>query len=241
MATMPSPPGRFSTTTDWPQRADSLSANSRAPISTPLPGPSVTINRTGRFGHDCAAASAGMSAGRTSAAATSADSSHFVLTDILIGVPYPLERPFSGSFGNGPRQHSLSMIAFAADRRPRKCLVRSRVFCFRLLFGDADAPVFALAAAEMVARRAGRRYGCALGGEGSAPDQRGARPGQAREGAHFRYGKPANPAARSDDRRIPPLILAISLMAWSLQRRDTRGLPATMAPKNSPENARPKS
>src|ERR1019366_3625977 len=43
-------------------------------------------------------------------------------------------------------------------------------------------------------------------------DQRGTRPGQAREGAHFRYGKPADPAARSDDRRIPPLILAISLM-----------------------------
>ena len=56
MATMPSPPGRFSTTTDWPQRADSLSANSRAPISTPLPGPSVTMNRTGRFGHASAAA-----------------------------------------------------------------------------------------------------------------------------------------------------------------------------------------
>src|ERR1022692_4094607 len=114
-------------------------------------------------------------------------------------------------------------------------------FLIRYLFGDADAPVFALAAAEMVACRTGRRHGRALGGEGSAPDQRGTRPGQAREGAHFRYGKPADPAARSDDRRIPPLILAISLMAWSLQRRGTRGLPATMAPKNSTENARPKS
>src|SRR6187551_528172 len=55
MATMPSPPGRFSTTTGCPHFAESLSANSRAPISTPLPGPSVMINLTGRLGQASAA------------------------------------------------------------------------------------------------------------------------------------------------------------------------------------------
>ena len=74
MATMPSPPGRFSTTTGWPQRADSLSANSRAPISTPLPGPSVTMNRTGRFGQVCAAAPETQMSGRSASdAATSVE------------------------------------------------------------------------------------------------------------------------------------------------------------------------
>src|SRR5207344_181441 len=56
MATMPSPPGRFSTTTGWPHFAESLSANSRAPMSTPLPGPSVMMNLTGRLGQASAAA-----------------------------------------------------------------------------------------------------------------------------------------------------------------------------------------
>ena len=51
MATMASPPGRFSTTTGWPQRWVRRSANSRAPMSEPLPAPSVRMNRTGRVGH----------------------------------------------------------------------------------------------------------------------------------------------------------------------------------------------
>ena len=38
-----------------PTSADSLSANSRAPMSTPLPGPSVTMRRTGRVGQASAA------------------------------------------------------------------------------------------------------------------------------------------------------------------------------------------
>src|SRR5262249_39585172 len=50
MATIPSPPGRFSTTTGWPQRAFSRSANRRAPMSTPAPAPSGSRNLTGRSG-----------------------------------------------------------------------------------------------------------------------------------------------------------------------------------------------
>ena len=46
---------------------------SRAPISTPLPGPSVTMKRTGRFGQDSAAAGATASA-QSKDAAISADS-----------------------------------------------------------------------------------------------------------------------------------------------------------------------
>jgi hypothetical protein len=55
MATSASPPGRFSTTTGWPQRLVSRSASSRVPMSMPLPGPSVTRNLTGRCGQFCAA------------------------------------------------------------------------------------------------------------------------------------------------------------------------------------------
>src|SRR5215472_8867375 len=54
MATRPSPPGRFSTTIGWPQRLLNRSAISRVPISTPLPGPSVTMNLTARCGQVCA-------------------------------------------------------------------------------------------------------------------------------------------------------------------------------------------
>src|SRR5262249_41961902 len=54
MARIPSPPGRFSTTTGWPQRALSRSASSRAPISTPDPGPSGSKNLTVRCGQLCA-------------------------------------------------------------------------------------------------------------------------------------------------------------------------------------------
>ena len=56
MATIPSPPGRFSTTTGWPQRALSRSASSRAPISTPDPGPSGSRNFTVRCGQLCPSA-----------------------------------------------------------------------------------------------------------------------------------------------------------------------------------------
>src|SRR5215475_10880192 len=54
MATRPSPPGRFSTTTGWPQRLLNRSPIIRVPISTPLPGPSVTMNLTARCGQVCA-------------------------------------------------------------------------------------------------------------------------------------------------------------------------------------------
>src|SRR5262249_60950607 len=54
IATSPSPPGRFSTTTGWPHCLLRRSASSRVPISTPLPGPSVTKNFTGRCGQVCA-------------------------------------------------------------------------------------------------------------------------------------------------------------------------------------------
>src|SRR5476651_2537417 len=49
-----SPPGLFSTTTGWPHLADSLSANTRAVMSTPEPGPSGITNLTGCCGHVCA-------------------------------------------------------------------------------------------------------------------------------------------------------------------------------------------
>src|SRR5262245_42163588 len=54
MATRPSPPGRFSTTTGWPQRLLNRSPIIRVPISTPLPGPSVTMNFTAPCGQVCA-------------------------------------------------------------------------------------------------------------------------------------------------------------------------------------------
>src|SRR6185312_14481765 len=88
MATMPSPPGRFSTTTDWPHLACSLSANSRAPISTPPPGPSVTMSRTGRFGQVSAAACPVQNAG-SRAIAASADNAHLALEFVVIGVLPP--------------------------------------------------------------------------------------------------------------------------------------------------------
>src|SRR4030088_819289 len=67
IATSPSAPGRFSITTGLPQRASSRSANSRAPISTPAPGPNGTMNFTGRCGQlwadVCAGARVAMKAG----------------------------------------------------------------------------------------------------------------------------------------------------------------------------------
>ena len=56
IATMPSPPGRFSITTGLPHRSASRSAKMRAVMSTPLPGPRGTIKRTCRCGHDGAGA-----------------------------------------------------------------------------------------------------------------------------------------------------------------------------------------
>ena len=46
----PAAPGRFSTTTLWPSRGESLSANRRAMTSTPPPGGKPTTRRIGRFG-----------------------------------------------------------------------------------------------------------------------------------------------------------------------------------------------
>ena len=54
MATMLSPPGRFSITTGWPQIFCSRSANSRPPMSAPAPGPNGTMNFTVRVGQACA-------------------------------------------------------------------------------------------------------------------------------------------------------------------------------------------
>src|SRR5688500_4417641 len=56
MATMLSPPGLFSTTTGWPHLAGSRSANSRAPMSAPAPGPNGTMNLTVLVGQFCAVA-----------------------------------------------------------------------------------------------------------------------------------------------------------------------------------------
>ena len=47
---MPSPPGRFSTTTGLPQRADKRSANSRAVMSLALAAPYGMMNLTVRVG-----------------------------------------------------------------------------------------------------------------------------------------------------------------------------------------------
>ena len=48
IATKASPPGLFSTTTGWPHFADRLSANTRAVISAPEPGPSGMTTLTAR-------------------------------------------------------------------------------------------------------------------------------------------------------------------------------------------------
>src|SRR5690348_12248452 len=76
MARMPSPPGRFSTTTGCFHKADSLSAKSLAPMSTPLPAPSVTMNRTGRVGQSAAFADAPSRSEPTNNAATNANAAN---------------------------------------------------------------------------------------------------------------------------------------------------------------------
>ena len=58
MATIASPPGLFSITTGLPHFAERRSAISRAPISTPEPGPSGRMNLTLRCGQFCACAAA---------------------------------------------------------------------------------------------------------------------------------------------------------------------------------------
>ena len=56
---MLSPPGLFSITTGWPHFCVSFSANSRAPMSAPAPGPNGTMNFTGRVGQFSAACAGG--------------------------------------------------------------------------------------------------------------------------------------------------------------------------------------
>src|SRR3990172_5095046 len=102
------------------------------------------------------------------------------------------------------RQQSSLSIDRAADQ-PRKCLVPVRACAWLNLSVGTDAANSAFAAGEMDARRAGRRHGRALGGQGSAPDQRGARCGQARAGADCGSGKSPDFAARSADRGISAL------------------------------------
>src|SRR5262245_30711022 len=53
---MASPPGLFSTITDWPHRLESRSAIKRAPRSAPEPGPSGHMSFTVRCGQPCEAA-----------------------------------------------------------------------------------------------------------------------------------------------------------------------------------------
>src|SRR6185503_6984242 len=74
MATRPSPPGLFSITTGWPHFLVSRSANSRPPISVPLPGPSVTMKRTLRVGQFCAEAGAAARSGASRAITARASS-----------------------------------------------------------------------------------------------------------------------------------------------------------------------
>src|SRR5262245_49074868 len=83
MATMPSPPGRFSTTTDVPfHLADSLSLTRRAVMSAPEPGPIGRTNLTGREGQAlCARAKEG------SASAVAADAPPTISARRVVGKP----------------------------------------------------------------------------------------------------------------------------------------------------------
>ncbi len=69
MAMKPLPPGRFSTTTGWPQARESLSATRRATPSGPPPTGNGVMMRTGLVGKAgcCADAAAGSSAAVASA------------------------------------------------------------------------------------------------------------------------------------------------------------------------------
>lgn len=121
---MPSPPGRFSTTTGCLQRVDNLSASSRAEILTPLPAPSVTINRTGRFGQVSAAAHcADMNSGSISDAATIAADGHFAFKEIIIGVLRPPAR--SVCVLPPERIHQYNSLARSCNRDQAIAFVRS--------------------------------------------------------------------------------------------------------------------
>src|SRR5262249_5865130 len=52
--TVPPPPGRFSTTTDWPSASPILSATARATIEVLPPGANETTSVIGRLGKGCA-------------------------------------------------------------------------------------------------------------------------------------------------------------------------------------------
>src|SRR5689334_2632440 len=85
MATMLSPPGRFSTTTGCLHSACNLSAKTRAPMSAPAPGPNGTINFTGRRGHAAARAHIGLAIASTQ---TRPDESRARRDLIIIFCPY---------------------------------------------------------------------------------------------------------------------------------------------------------
>src|SRR5262245_6672023 len=74
MASSPSAPGLFSTTTGLPQRPASFSAIMRAPASVALPAPNGSRNLTDRCGQawleDCAAATVGAAQSNAATPAT---------------------------------------------------------------------------------------------------------------------------------------------------------------------------
>src|SRR6478735_7664270 len=69
MAMKPLPPGRFSTTTGWPQARESLSATRRATPSGPPPTGNGVMMRTGLVGNCCAKAPIGSAAAVSAPAA----------------------------------------------------------------------------------------------------------------------------------------------------------------------------
>src|SRR5688500_1591836 len=111
MASTAAAPGRFSTTTGCPHCLASRSASMRPVISAPEPGPSETMNLTGRLGHDCAMAASGSSAARTA-------SSNF-----FIGFDPPL-RIVDGDF------HQVQVRIANVDRadRPLRAGLADRAF-----------------------------------------------------------------------------------------------------------------
>ena len=56
VAIAPEAPGRFSTSTGWPSRSESLGWMMRATVSLPPPGAKGTMSVTGRVGNACAKA-----------------------------------------------------------------------------------------------------------------------------------------------------------------------------------------
>src|SRR6476661_1998465 len=198
MASMPSPPGRFSTTIGWPHFCDSLSANMRAPMSTPLPAPSVTMKRTGRVGQASAAAAGLASSGLSASAAVSAPKimvrSEIVIVFLHVPAGRSVRRPFPGEM-NPQARLAHPWPADDAAFSPENAVFGTE----HRLFEHEEAPdaaVFDDAAGEMDLRRLGRRRGNPLGGQGIPPGERGARR-PPRAGAHPRPGAAADAAARS--------------------------------------------